>query len=191
MAYYTDTELKQLGFKRLGRNVKISTKASIYNVDEIEIGDNSRIDDFCVVSGKVQIGKNVYIGPMCLLAGGKPGVYFEDFSTLSYGVKVFSQSDDFSGGSLTNSTIPAKYKNEFTSAVFIRRHVIIGASSVILPGVELAEGCSVGAMSLVLKSIEAWTIVCGVPAKKLRYRKKDLLKLEEQYLADSCVQSIL
>ena len=51
MAYLTEFELKEMGFKRLGKNVKISDKASIYNADQIEIGDNSRIDDFCVISG--------------------------------------------------------------------------------------------------------------------------------------------
>ena len=69
MAYYTEDELKNLGFKSIGKNVKISDKASIYNFDKMEIGDNSRIDDFCVISGSVKIGSNVHITPFCLVAG--------------------------------------------------------------------------------------------------------------------------
>jgi hypothetical protein len=46
MAYLTDEQLKDMGFKSLGNNVKVSDKASIYNANQIEIGDNSRIDDF-------------------------------------------------------------------------------------------------------------------------------------------------
>ena len=53
MAYLTEDELKTLGFKSLGENVKISDKASIYDAHNIQIGDNSRIDDFCVISGNV------------------------------------------------------------------------------------------------------------------------------------------
>lgn len=87
MAYYTDEELKNFGFKFVGKNVKISDKASIYNFDQISIGDNSRIDDFCVISGKVKIGRNVHITPMCLIAGGEKGVICDDFVTLAYGVK--------------------------------------------------------------------------------------------------------
>ncbi|MBK2297214.1 acyltransferase, partial [Francisella philomiragia] len=68
MAYYTEEQLGKLGFKYVGKNVKISDKASIYNHDQIEIGDNSRIDDFCVISGKLQIGRNVHITPQCLIA---------------------------------------------------------------------------------------------------------------------------
>ncbi|MBT5400085.1 acyltransferase, partial [bacterium] len=109
MAYFTQDQLLQLGFKLLGKNVKISDKASIYNCNQIEIGGNSRIDDFCVISGKLKIGRNVHITPFCLIAGGTPGVIIEDFSTLAYGVKVFSQSDDYSGKTMVNSTVPKSF----------------------------------------------------------------------------------
>ena len=184
MAYYTKKELKNLGFKYIGKNVKISDKASIYNCDQISIDDNSRIDDFCVVSGKIKIGKNVHIAPFCLVAGGEKGVIFEDFTTLAYGVKVFTQSDDYSGETLTNSLIPKKYKNEYKKEVIIKKHSIIGAGSIIMPGVILEEGTSIGAMSLVLKSTKSWGIYIGIPAKRLKNRKKDLLKLEKQYLKE-------
>ena len=182
MAYYTQEELKKLGFKHIGKNVKISDKASIYNCDQIEIGDNSRIDDFCVVSGKIKIGKNVHITPMCLVAGGEKGIVFEDFTTIAYGVQVFTQSDDYSGKTMTNSTIPKEYKNEFIKEVILKKHSIVGAGSIIMPGVILAEGTSVGAMSLVLKSTEPWGVYVGNPAKRLKDRKKDVLELEKKYL---------
>lgn len=182
MAYFTQEELENLGLKSLGKNVKISDKASIYNCDQIEIGDNSRIDDFCVVSGKIKIGKNVHITPMCLVAGGEKGITFEDFTTIAYGVQVFTQSDDYSGKTMTNSTIPKEYKNEFMQEVILKRYSIVGAGSIIVPGVILAEGTSVGAMSLVLKSTEPWGIYVGNPVKRLKDRNKDLLELEKQYL---------
>lgn len=116
MAYLTQQQLKALGFKSLGKNVKISDKASIYDAERIEIGDNSRIDDFCVVSGGISLGRHVYIGPQCLLAGGEKGIVMEDFVTLAYGVRVFTQSDDYTGETMTNSTVPRKYKKEFKSA---------------------------------------------------------------------------
>jgi len=182
MAYYTPEELKQLGFKHIGKNVKVSDKASIYNCEQIKIGDNSRIDDFCVVSGKIKIGRNVHITPNCLVAGGERGITFEDFTTIAYGVQVFTQSDDYSGQTMTNSTIPKEYKNEFMQEVILKRYSIVGTGSVIMPGVILDEGTSVGAMSLVLKSTEPWGIYVGNPAKRLKDRKKDLLELEKQYL---------
>ena len=182
MSYYTQEQLKELGFKYIGKNVKISDKAGIYNYDQIEIGDNSRIDDFCVISGKIKIGRNVHITPMCLVAGGIKGIVFEDFTTIAYGVQVFTQSDDYSGRTMTNSTIPKEYKNEFMEEIILKKYSIVGAGSIIMPGVVLAEGTSVGALSLVRKKTEEWSIYLGNPAKKIASRKKDLLELEKQYL---------
>ena len=183
MAYLTAEELNQLGFKNLGKNVQISTRASIYNHDQIEIGDNSRIDDFCVLSGNIKIGRNVHITVFCNIAGGDRGITFLDFSCLAYGCHVFSQSDDYSGHTLTNSTVPDEYKQEIKEPVTICRHVIVGARSVVFPGVTIAEGTSVGAMSMVTKSTLEWSIYAGIPARKIKDRKRDLLELEKQYLA--------
>jgi acetyltransferase-like isoleucine patch superfamily enzyme len=184
MAYLSRDVLESMGFKKLGESVKISDKASIYNPEAIEIGDNSRIDDFCVVSGNVKIGRFNHITPMCLVAGGKPGVFLADFCTLAYGVKIFSQSDDYSGETLVNSLISSKYKNEKFEAVYLHKHVVVGAGSIVMPGVTIAEGGSIGAMSLVNKSTKEWGIYVGSPARRLKDRKKDLLSLEKKFLEE-------
>lgn len=190
MPYLNNLQLEAIGFKSVGRNVKISDKASIYNPELIEIGDFSRIDDFCVISGRVVIGAYCHITPMCLIAGGQPGIYLADFCTLAYGVKMFSQSDDYSGAGLVNSLIPKKYKREMFKAVTVGRHCIFGAGTVVLPGVEVAEGCSVGAMVLLNKSTSPWGIYVGIPARRLKDRKKDLLELEKEFLAEVANDSI-
>jgi galactoside O-acetyltransferase len=95
-----------MGFGSIVLNVPLSHKASIYNPDKIEIGDNSCSDDFCVVLGKVTIGRNVHIAVFCSVAGGEKGIVMEDFSVLAYGYHVFAQSDDYFGRALTNPTIP-------------------------------------------------------------------------------------
>jgi acetyltransferase-like isoleucine patch superfamily enzyme len=181
MAFLSPIQLELMGFKKIGKNVRISDKASIYNTDQIEIGDHSRIDDFCVVSGKVTIGRNVHIAVFCNIAGGEEGITLEDFSGLAYGCHVFSQSDDYSGRTLTNPTVPDEFKCEVKKAVHIGRHSIVGTNSLIFPGVTLAEGTSVGAMTMVTKSTEAWSMYFGIPAKRIKARKRDLLKLEEAY----------
>jgi len=182
MAYKTHKQLLEMGFKHLGHNIRISEKASIYSANQIEIGDNARIDDFCVISGKVTLGRNVHIAPMCLVAGGEKGIVLSDFSGLAYHVQVFTQSDDYTGLTLTNPTVPAKYKKEKKLAIYIGRHVIVGAGSIIFPGVNIADGCSVGAMSLVNRSTEPWGVYVGNPAKRVKERKQNLLDLEHAYL---------
>lgn len=184
MGYLAEEQIRALGFKSVGRNVRISERASIYNADQIEIGHDSRIDDFCVVSGVVKIGRNVHVAPHCLVAGGEKGITLGDFSGLAYFVQVFSQSDDYSGHSLTNPTVPGKYKNEFKAAVSLGRHVIVGAGSIIFPGVDIAEGCSIGAMTLVNKSTTPWGIYLGNPARRIKERSQRLLDLEQAFLRE-------
>ena len=182
MAFLSQEKLETMGFKFLGKSVKISDKAAIYNADQMEIGDHSRIDDFCVISGKVKIGRNVHIAVFCNVAGGTEGITFGDFSGLAYRCDIFSQSDDYTGRTLTNPTVPSDYKRETKKAIHIGRHCIVGTGSMVFPGVTLADGCSVGAMSMVTKTTEPWGVYFGVPAKRLKDRKRDLLKLELEYL---------
>jgi len=184
MAYLSEEQLQAMGFKKLGKNVRISDKAAIYNPEQMELGDHVRIDDFCVVSGNLSFGRFIHVTPMCLVAGGIPGIVLEDFCTLAYGVKVFSQSDDYSGQTLVNSNIPKGFKNEKFAAVHLHRQVIVGAGAVIMPGVNVAEGCAIGAMALVTRSTEAWGVYAGTPAVRLKDRSRDLLSLEKQFLEE-------
>lgn len=184
MAYLTEKQLSEMGFKSLGKDVKISNRASIYNTDQIEISDHSRIDDFCVISGKVKIGQNVHITAHCLVAGGEKGILFSDFSAIAYGVKVFSQSDDYSGLYMTNPTVPSEFTKATKRQVSIGRHVIVGANAVILPGTKILDGVSIGACSLVQGRLKAWCIYQGSPAVFIRERSKRLLKYEKKYLGE-------
>jgi acetyltransferase-like isoleucine patch superfamily enzyme len=182
MAYYSIEQLKMLGFKKLGSNVKISTLSSIYDHHLIEIGNNVRVDDFCVISGKIKIGDYCHITVGCMLAGGLPGIMIDNFSTLAYGVKVFTQSDDYSGESMVNSLIPKEYKKEIMKPIHIFKQVIVGSGSIIFPGVNLNEGVAIGALSLVLKDCDAWHIYYGIPAIKKAKRDKNILLLEDKFL---------
>lgn len=105
----------------------------------------------------------------------------DDFSGLSSRVVIYATSNDYSGESLTNPTVPAKYKvTDKNAEVHLCKHVIVGVSSVILPGVTIGEGSSVGALSLCSKNLEAWGIYAGSPAKRLKGRSSKLLELEKQ-----------
>lgn len=177
--YFQQEELQAMGFRALGHGVQIARTARLYEPAYLEIGDFSCIDDFCVVSGAIHIGAHVHLAHGCRVVGGREGIRFEDFSGLAFGVTVFAQSDDYTGLHLTNPTVPMKYRKIQRGAVKLERHVIVGTHSVIFPGVVLAEGSSVGACSMLLKSTEPWGIYVGVPARKVRERARDLLTLEQ------------
>ena len=187
MAYHDQKDLISFGFHYLGENVKLSQQAKIYNPEKISLGSNSRIDDFCIISGNVTVGCYCHITPMCLVAGGAPGIFMEDFVTLAYGTKVFAQSDDYSGKSMVNSLIPKKFKDEYFARVELHKHSIVGANSTIMPGVTLAEGSAVGSMSLVLSSTSPWGIYVGCPAQRIKDRRQDLLELEREFLNENSI----
>ena len=188
MSYYDQEDLINFGFNYLGENVKVSQHAKIYDPGKISLGSNSRIDDFCIVSGSVTVGCYCHITPMCLVAGGVLGIVMGDFVTLAYGTKVFAQSDDYSGKSMVNSLIPKKFKDEYFARVELQKHSIVGANSTIMPGVTLAEGTAVGSMSLVLSSTSPWGIYVGCPALRIKDRRRDLLELEREFLNQNSIQ---
>ncbi len=108
----------------------------------------------------------------------------EDFSTLSPGIRLFTLSDDYSGQKLTNPLLPSEYIGGAHGIVTLKKHVIVGANSVILPNLTIGEGTSVGALSLVTKDLYPWGIYAGIPVRRLKDRKKDLLEIEKRLLSE-------
>lgn len=181
-SFYTQEELREINLKSIGINVKISRKVSIYSAQNIEIGNNVRIDDFCILSGKIRIGNNIHIAAYSAIYGGTEGVYIDDFVNISSRVSIYSISDDYSGLTLTSPVITDEFKNVTSKPVHICKHVIIGSTSVVLPGVMLNEGSAFGCFSLIKNDSLSWSINAGVPSKKIKNREKNILQLEKEYL---------
>lgn len=183
--FYTYAELSQLGFKGLGEsNILISKKASLYGIENMKIGSNVRIDDFCILSGKITIGRYVHIAAYTALYGGNE-IYIEDFANISSRVSVYSVNDDYLGESLSNPMIPDQYKKVKSAPVHIGKHVIIGSTSVVLPGVKLGEGSAFGSFSFITCDSEPWSVNVGIPSKKIKNRSKALLQYENELINDS------
>ncbi len=179
MGFLSKEVLDSMGFKSIGENVLISDKASIYNPKNISLGSNIRIDDFCILSAGekgIELGDYIHIACYVSLIGNEL-IKLHDFVGISSKTAVYSSSDDYSGNFLTGPTINNKFKNVDNRPVIFHTHSLIGAGVIILPGVEIGEGTAVGAMSLVSKSLEEWSIYSGVPAKFIKKRSKKMLTL--------------
>lgn len=180
--YYTPKELSQLGIKKIGTNVLVSKKASLYQTEGMEFGSNIRIDDFCYLMGNIKIGNFVHIAPYSNLVASDSFIEMQDYSGVSSRVSIYAVTDDYSGEAMTNPMIPNEYTKVYKAPVIMERYTIIGASSVVLPGVTVREGSSVGAMSLVNKSTSPWSVNIGVPCRKIRDRSKNLLTVEKKFV---------
>ena len=179
--FYTQEELKTLGFSSIGENVLLSRLARVYGTSNISIGDNVRIDDFVILSGKIEIGSFVHIGASSNITGSDIGIEIKDFCGISNHVKILAISDDYSGETMSNPCIPAEYKQLQKYHIILEKHCIIGSGSTILPNAYLAEGVAIGAMSLVVRKTTPWGIYFGIPAKRIKERKRNILELEKEF----------
>lgn len=182
MGFLSRQQLKGIGFKSVGDNVLISDKASIYGANNITIGSNVRVDDFVVLSsgeGGIEIGNYIHIAVFSSLIGAQK-ITLDDFCNISARVSIYSSNDDYSGEYMTNPMVPNELTNVKKSPVSLGKHTIVGCGSVILPGVTLANGCAVGALSLVTKSYDEFNVLAGNPAVIIKKRKRMLLNLESE-----------
>lgn len=183
MGVLSREQIERMGFAAVGENVALSDKASFYGCGRIAIGSNVRIDDFCVLSagqGGIVLGDHIHVAVYTSLIGAGR-IALGDFCNLSSRVSIYSSSDDYSGATMTNPTVPAAYTGVRHADVTLGRHVIVGAGSVVLPGVTLEEGVAVGALSLVQADCAAFGIYAGTPARRIKERRRDLLALEQQF----------
>jgi acetyltransferase-like isoleucine patch superfamily enzyme len=131
-----------------GKHIRIHSRASIRNAQNISMGDNVRITMDCCIwaekNSKIIFGDNVLVGP---------------------GVKMFSGNH---GTSLNG--IPMVYQERKEADIRIGNDVWIGANSVITSGVEIGNGAIIAAGSVVTKNVPSNSIVGGVPAKVIKKR---------------------
>ncbi len=182
-SFYSEYELQSIGFKSYGTNVSISRYARFYRPENIIIGNNVRIDDFCILSAGslIKIGNYVHIACYTSLIGSGD-IIISDFCSISGRVSIYSSSDDYSGKYMTNPMVPKNFTNVTDASVIFEKHVIIGCGATILPGVTLEEGVAIGAMSLVQTNCKSNMIYTGNPLKRLIPRSKDYKELENKII---------
>jgi galactoside O-acetyltransferase len=162
--------------------VKTFEFTKIIGIENIDFGKNIIIDDFVLIYAKekIEIGSYVHIASFTSISGGG-SLIMEDFTAISSGCRIITGTDDFKGDGFGNSTISSEFRNITTGKICLKKFVIIGGNSSILPGVTIGEGASVGAGSVVTKNLEPWGIYIG--NKRVGWRnKEEVLKNYEAFL---------
>ncbi|MBY0434575.1 MAG: hypothetical protein K2U26_10745 [Cyclobacteriaceae bacterium] len=161
--------------KRCGDDVFISANVEIRRPHLVIVGSHVAIDSGLYLTTQATIGDYTHLGPYISVIGGeKSNLVVEHFATIAVGTRIIAGSDQFSGEGFTSVTVPSQYRDKVEySTIHIKRFVGVGTNVVLMPGVQLAEGCVIGACSLVTKNTEPWTIYTGIPAKPVKMRKKE------------------
>lgn len=163
-------------------NVKTFEYTKIIGIENIDFGKYVIIDDYVLIYAKEQmkIGNYVHIASFTSISGGGE-LIMGDFSAISSGCRIITGTDDFKEFGFGNSTISNEFRNITMGKIKIGRFAIVGGNCVILPGIQIGEGASVGAGSIVTKNLEPWGIYIG--NKKVGKRDKEaVLKNYEKFL---------
>ena len=167
--------------KKCGDNVIIGKAVRIRHPEKVSIGDNVIIDDFCYISGEVNIGDYVHIGNGCTLSAGRDTVTLQPFSAMAPGVKIFAGSSNYLECGLDIPTVPSAFQyNIISEDVFVERFSLLGANCVVLPGVKIPEGCAFSANVVVKKTmnLKAWHLFLDNTGKALKRSGVDKLLFE-------------
>ena len=145
--------------------------------DDSEVGDNSKIWQFCHIFGKSIIGKNsilgqnVMVGPNVTIGSN---CKIQNNVSLYKGIKI--ENNVFCGPScvFTNVKTPRAFidrSNEFSETI-VREGASIGANATIVCGVEIGEYSMIAAGAVVTKNVKPFSLVMGLPAKHIGWISK-------------------
>lgn len=138
---------KALGAE-IGKNVVFHFRTEVRGLHRLKIGDGTIIGDNALLAAQrgLTIGKNV---------------------NLSSNVSIYSGAHDHRDPYFRSTAAT-------TRPITIGDRVWIGSNAIILTGVHIGEGAVVCAGCVVTKDVEPYTVVAGIPAKKVNERPRDL-----------------
>ena len=157
----------------LGNDVEIDPSTSINNV---QIGDNVKISKRCSVFGGpeniLEIGENSYVGMNSILNGYAAKVQIGKHVSIAQNVNIMADSGP-NASQVMQNVFPIEQ-----GPVAIGDHCWIGASAIIMPGVNLGTYCIVAANSYVNCSFPDFSIIGGTPANLIRsFSEEEIEKL--------------
>lgn len=184
MSWMTKDQLKR--FKSVGRGVKVSTEAVVYGAENVEIGDNTRIDTGVLIlaaseGAYLKLGSHIHVAARAIfMASG--GIEIGDFSTVGFQSTLISASDEFSGNCLVGPVFEEAFIKVKKDPIRLQTHCIITTNCTVLPGSFMLEGSVLGAMSLLKGRLSPWAIYAGIPAVHRGTRSLRALAIGEEWL---------
>jgi len=144
---------------KLGQGVKLAKFINLYGC---EVGDHTKIGAFVEIQKNARVGKNCKISSHTFIC---EGVTVEDDVFIGHGVMFIN--DRFPRATTAGGALQTETDWNCVPTV-VKRGASIGSNATILCGVEIGEGATVGAGSVVTKDVPPGAVVAGNPARVLR-----------------------
>lgn len=173
MSGWNDKIKKTFGY--CGTNVFIGKNTIFTNPKNVFLGDNIRIDPFCLITTGLKIDSYAQICSHAVLGGGnKHTITLGKWNFIGYGSKLFCASEDYSGDFGPVNEFWGNNKI-FRGDIIFKDYSGIASDVMVLPNITLPEGCNIGAKSFVYSKVDLkeWAIFIGNPLKFHKNRNKD------------------
>ena len=155
---------------RVGRNVEIDPRAFIARGGRVTLGDESVVRAGAMLlpsSGSISIGNKTSINQYTVI-NGQGGVTIGNSVMVAAFVAIFAANHNFDNPALSILEQGTSTKG----GIKIEDDVWIGTHAVILDGVIIGKGSVIGAGTVVTKNVLPYSVVTGVPGKRVRSRVK-------------------
>ena len=163
---------KSLGY--CGSEVKIAHNVIFTNPSKVFLGNRVRIDPFTLITTELETGDNVQVCAGAVLGGGSQHkITLGDWCFIGYHSQLFCASESYDG---TCGPVNEYWGSNkiFRGNIKFNDHSGIASQVIVMPGVELLEGCLIGAQSFVYKApTGGWAIYKGNPCEFHRMRDKE------------------
>ncbi len=160
-------------FARVGREVEVFRWALVLKPEVIEIGDGTRLDDYCRLEGGsgLRIGRRVHIASFAsIFGGGRAEV--GDFSGMAQGARVITGTGHPCEEQFPFRVLEGDPYHRMRGYSILGAYSFVAANAVVLPNITVGEGAVVAAGAVATRDVPPWTIVAGVPARVIGMRKR-------------------
>jgi acetyltransferase-like isoleucine patch superfamily enzyme len=155
----------------IGKNSVISSSSILNNSENkdssINIGDDTLIASYTILAtegGFIKVGNHCSIQPFCTLYG-HGGLTIGNYVRIAAHTTIVSANHIFADPHRL-----IHHQGLSKQGIIIEDDVWIGAGAKILDGCKIGKGSVIGAGTVVIKNVEPYSVVVGVPGKKIRVR---------------------
>jgi acetyltransferase-like isoleucine patch superfamily enzyme len=139
----------------LGKGCYVGRHVEIGPDNEIQIGDQTSIQDRSILLGDITIGRYCLLAPNVYVSSGNHQFEIEPWLLIRDQDRI---------------ALRGRRKDVDSGKILIEDDCWLGINAVLRPGIIVGKGSVIGANSVVTSNVEPYTVVAGAPARRIKVR---------------------